>query len=499
VLLESQRFTPARLQSEVGDLPEPTESRVNGFLTFFCGAVQEKRKGAGEKMKMLANCLLSIALLPALVGALPAAEAVADFSPKPEERQLPRAMHSAMDELPRITVGLKDADLVGSDNRVLQAAVDYVAGLGGGVVDIGAGVYLMRDSLHLHSRVTVRGKKEQTILRKAPAAVSPLGLDGDFGEEQVTLKDPDGFAVGCGIAIWDDRAHGFHTTVARIVGRRGNTFAIDRPLMADCMMSNHAQAATVFPVISGYDIEEARVEDLVVDGNRKANVSLDGCRGAGIFLYRGFGTVIRGCVVRNYHGDGISFQQSNDVSVLDCLSEGNAGLGLHPGSGSQRPVVRGCTARRNGTDGLFLCWRVRHGTFENNLLEANGRYGISIGHKDSDNTLRRNQVRGNGEDGVCFRNESLGMAAHRNCLEENTIEDNGRQSPMAGIRIRGETDGLLLRKNIIRDTRAIGRRTQTIGILIEENVGTVTLEENQIDAQQAPVDDRRKNLGPPSR
>ena len=93
-------------------------------------ALFEKQKGAGEKMKMRANCLLSIALLPAIVGTLPAAEAATDFSPKPEERQLPRAMHPAMDELPRITVGWRDANLVGSDNRALQAAVDYVAGLG---------------------------------------------------------------------------------------------------------------------------------------------------------------------------------------------------------------------------------------------------------------------------------------------------------------------------------------------------------------------------------
>ena len=34
-----------------------------------------------------------------------------------------------------------NADLTGDNNRVLQAAVDYVAGLGGGVVEIGAGEY----------------------------------------------------------------------------------------------------------------------------------------------------------------------------------------------------------------------------------------------------------------------------------------------------------------------------------------------------------------------
>jgi hypothetical protein len=439
---------------------------------------------------MLVRLSLGGVLILSLTGPLWAAEAVSNLSPQPSERQLPRAMHSAMDELPRITVGTKDAELVGSDNRALQAAVDYVAGLGGGVVEIGEGEYLMHDSLHLRSHVSVRGKKDKTILRKAPSAVSPLALDGDFGEEQVTVKDPAKFFVGCGIAVWDERAGGFHTTVARITGRRGNTFAIDKPLMADCMVKGKAQAATVFPVISGYDVEGARVEDLVVDGNRQANAFLNGCRGAGIFLYRGFGTLIQGCVVRNYHGDGISFQQSNDVSVLDCLSEENAFLGLHPGSGSQRPTVRGCTARRNGTDGLFLCWRVRHGTFEDNLLEANGHYGISIGHKDSDNILRHNRVRLNGQSGVCFRNESLGMAAHRNLLEENIIEDNAVKSESAGIRIRGETDGLVFRKNIVRDTREKGHKTQIVGIAIEENVGAVTLDGNQIDAQ-VPVDDRR--------
>ena len=99
----------------------------------------------------------------------------------------------------------------------------------------------MRDSLHLRSDVTVRGRKGKTILRKADAAVSPLALDGDFGEQQITVEDPAGFAVGAGVAIWDDNAGGFHTTVARITGRRGNTFAIDAPLMADCMVASHAQ------------------------------------------------------------------------------------------------------------------------------------------------------------------------------------------------------------------------------------------------------------------
>jgi parallel beta-helix repeat protein len=414
-----------------------------------------------------------------------------EFSPRADEQQLPRAMHSKMKERPAITIGVRDADIVGADNRALQAAVDYIAGLGGGTVEIGAGEFVMRDSLHLRSFVTVRGVRGKTILRKAKAASSPLALDGDYGEEQITVVNPGGFNVGDGVAIWDSNARGFHTTVARITGRSGNTFSIDTPLNADCMVANKGQGATVFPVISGYNLEGVRVENVVIEGNKDENVYLDGCRGGGIFLYRGFGTVIENCVVRNYHGDGISFQQSNDVLVQGCVSEDNSGLGLHPGSGSQRPVVRECIARRNGEDGLYLCWRVRHGLFEKNILENNGRFGISIGHKDSDNLLQENQVRANDQDGVYFRNESEGMAGHRNRLENNLIENNGVKAEAAGIRVRGETRDLVFRKNIIRDTRGPDARKQSVGIRIEEPAGKVILEGNEIDAK-TPVEDRRK-------
>ena len=417
-----------------------------------------------------------------------------DFSPKPEERQLPKKMHSAMKVLPTIRVGQSDAEIIGRDNRALQAAVDYIAQLGGGTVEIGPGEYLMRDSLHLRSFVTVRGTPGKTILRKADGAVCALALDGDYGEEQITVVNPAGFEVGCGVAIWDANSGGFHTTVARITGRNGNTFSIDHPLNADCMVGNKAKAATVFPIVSGCDIEGARVENLIIEGNKDNNVALNGCRGAGIYLYRGFGTVIRDCVVRHYNGDGISFQQSNDVTVENCTSEQNASLGLHPGSGSQRPVVRNCVARNNGEDGLFLCWRVRHGVFERNVLEGNGRYGISIGHKDSDNLLRGNQVRGNHEDGICFRNESLGMAGHRNQLEENVIEDNGLKRDVAGIRIRGETREVMLKNNTIRDSRPVEQRRQAIGIQVEEKAGQPRLEENSIEAK-VPIKNQKKPSG----
>jgi Right handed beta helix region len=438
--------------------------------------------------------LLTLLVLACL--ASPASAAEDDFAPPVVERQLPKRMHSAMPDGPRITVGRANADIIGTDNRALQAAVEYVAALGGGTVEIGPGTYAMHDSLHLRPRVTVLGAEDhQTVLRKAKAVTSALVRDGDYGEEQATVKNPAGFDVGWGVTIWDKGSGGFHTTVARITGRGGNTFSFDKPLNADCMVGNGATAATVFPVVSGYDLEGCRIEQIVIDGNKNENPHLNGCRGAGIFLYRGFGTVIEDCVVRNFNGDGLSFQQSNDVVVRGCVAEDNTSLGFHPGSGSQRPLVEKCLARRNGEDGLFLCWRVRHGVFQDNVLEANGRFGISIGHKDSDNLLRRNQIRLNDEAGICFRNETEAMAGHRNRLEANVIENNGVSKEAPGIRVRGETNDLTFTGNIIRETRQGTERKQTVGVVIEEKVGAVALENNAIEAATT-VDDRRRKAKP---
>ena len=46
----------------------------------------------------------------------------------------------------------------------------------GGIVEIGEGEYVMNDSLHMRSNVTVRGKKDKTVLRKANGVEARLVL-----------------------------------------------------------------------------------------------------------------------------------------------------------------------------------------------------------------------------------------------------------------------------------------------------------------------------------
>ena len=403
-------------------------------------------------------------------------------------------MHSEMSERPTITVGRAGADLIGADNRALQAAVDYVAGLGGGVVEIGEGEYLMRDSLHLRSDVTVRGRKGKTILRKADGAVSPLALDGDFGEQQITVKDPAGFAVGAGVAIWDDHAGGFHTTVARITGRRGNTFSIDAPLMADCMVADHAKAATVFPVVSGTDIQGARVEDLVIEGNKAANPPLNGCRGAGIYLYRGFGTIDPGLRRAELprRRDQLPAVERRDGRRLRQRGQHRPRPPPRQRLATpRRPRLRGPAQRHRRPVPLLARppRRVRG-------QPPGGQRPVR--HLDRPQGLRQppasaTRSSATRSNGVFFRDEAGGMSPHRNRLEDNRIEDNGREAGTAGIRVRGEPSGLVFEDNVIRDTRAGSQRTQTVGILVEDRVGPVEIGTNRIEAST--VDRRPTEVG----
>lgn len=390
---------------------------------------------------------------------------------------------------PHITVGTENAAIMGTDNRALQSAVDYIAQLGGGTVEILPGTYTMYNALHLRSNITVRGHGEKTILKKANAVESPLVLDGDFGEEQITVQDPTGFEVGFGVSMNDDRNGGFHTAVGTIIWQKANTFGVDVPMGGDYLVKNNAKAATTFPVISGYHLENARIENLTIDGNKDNNPLLNGCRGAGIFLYRGHHTTIANCHIENYHGDGISFQQSQHVTVDGCTCVGNTHLGLHPGSGSQHPTIRNCHSENNGRIGLFLCWRVKHGRFENNTLIGNGETGISIGHKDTDNVFLKNRASGNKNEGILFRNESEAMAGHRNTFIENEITDNGTDTEGVGIRILGETHDLKFSNNRIGNSTTTH---QKVGVLIGEKADRIDLDDNDLSGNlNAEIEDQR--------
>jgi hypothetical protein len=376
--------------------------------------------------------------------------------------------------IPEIRVGLTEGDLCGADHRVVQAAVDYLAGLGGGVAHIGPGTWMLRDSIRLRSGVSLIGSGPETVLRKASGGASALAEDGDYGDRRILPQDSSDFAVGDGVTVYSGHGGGFYSAVATVVGKdEDGALILDQLLNSDLMVSDGASVSRACPLLRATDQENIAIADLVLDGNRDECPPEDGCRGGGINFLRVGHVQISRVVCRKVNGDGFSYQNSPDVTVEDCVFEDNAGGGCHPGSGSARPIVRRSTMRRNDGCGLFLCWRVQHGLFEDNVIEGNAQMGISLGHKDTDNEFRRNEVRRNGLSGVYFRDEAEHAAAHRCLVADCVIEDNGKAGehngwPSAGIRLDGETHDTVLRGNVVRG--------QDVAILIGKRVGAVTIE-----------------------
>lgn len=392
-----------------------------------------------------------------------------------------------------ITVGQdsKTADLVGNSEKVLQAAVDYVARFGGGTVRILPGTYKLRNSVFLSSNTRIVGSGADSILIKEPSIKVKLAADSDWYDQEITLENAQGFQIGDGVCLRTKNPHnGGITTLKRtLIAQSGNRFKLDKALRDNFWLMGESSAATLFPIFSGELIRNVVIENITLDGNKANNELLDGNYAGCVFLQDCNRVVMRKVEARNYHGDGLSWQICHDCIVEDCHSHDNTGLGLHPGSGSQRPIMRRNKLERNDI-GIFFCWGVKNGLAEDNLIADNRGSGVSIGHRDTDNLVRKNEILRSGKAGVLFRPErGKGFAGDRNRIEFNRIVDTGAADGI-GVDVQGFTDSIQLSSNQIQETR---EPMQRIGVRLGENTGTIKLAENKIEGFAVPVTDLRKS------
>lgn len=389
-----------------------------------------------------------------------------------------------------LTVGQDKADLVGKDDRVIQAAVDYMARLGGGTVKILPGTYTLRNAVTLPGRIRIVGSGADSIITKNPSTTVALSDDSDWYDQEVTVKDGKAFRVGDGVVLRTKNPHNGGTEVIKrtLVARSGNRFKINDGLRKNVWLSGKPTMSSLFPLFTSEYTSDVWIENLTFDGNLKNNENLNGNYGGCIFLQDCNRYTFRNVETRNYNGDGISFQICHDVVVDNCHSHDNADLGVHPGSGSQRPRIVNSRMERN-TIGLFWCWGVKYGLAENNTMDGNRNYGISIGHCDTDNVMRKNKVLNSGKVGILFRDDARGQDfwANRNVVEDNRIVNSGGDDGVA-IDVHGKTKDTRITGNQILEMRDPVKRT---GIRIAASAGRVELAENEIRGFAVNVHDQR--------
>jgi len=390
-----------------------------------------------------------------------------------------------------MTVGQTEGDLQGDDDKVIQAGIEYLHRLGGGTLHILPGVYNLRNAIYLRPNVTLRGSGEETILRKAVSVVTALARDSDWFEYGVQVADTKGFVPGAGVMLRSKKGAGdwqYDVLRATVTAIEGDIIFLDRLTEENFWLEKDATAATVFPILTAENVDNVVVEDIVLDGNRDENEHINGNFAGAVFIQHCNRWSFKDVTCRNYNGDGFSFQVCDDIRFLNCKAINNSDLGFHPGSGSQRPVFQKCLARGN-SQGIFFCWSVSDGLAENCVLSENSRYGISIGHRDTDNIIKGCTIERNGQVGILFRKEANEFrSGSRNKIENCILRDNGIKEQGIGIDIQGKT-----RDIAVHDTRfenAAGKN-QNIGIRIGREAERIMLQGNTFENCPVHIKDMR--------
>lgn len=393
-----------------------------------------------------------------------------------------------------VTVGPRQADMIGETERVIQAAVDYVDRQGGGTVHLQPGEYRLRNSVFLRSNIRLLGSGSESVLKKEPALSSKLEVDGDHWDQEITLADPGDLRVGDGVRIIgrDPYGKGINNVQRTVIAVSGNRFKLDGRLQERFYRIGESQAITSFALIRCEDIANSSIENIALDGNQGNNALLDLDRhdDGSIRLDRCNHISMRELDVYDFCRDGIVWGISHDVLVENCELHDGARLAIHPGSGSQRSIVRGNRVR-GGQQGVYYCWGAQHGLCEKNVIEDCSHYGMTLGHRDSDNLIRDNDIRRSGIAGIFFREDSLVFSPNRNRIERNRIVDSGSTEGVA-IDVGGQTEGVSLVANELLETREPLSR---IGIRIGSRTRDVVLSDNRTEGFARPIVDLREGGG----
>ncbi|MFO7620885.1 MAG: right-handed parallel beta-helix repeat-containing protein [Bacteroidales bacterium] len=371
-----------------------------------------------------------------------------------------------------ITVGGPDADVPGFTSWAIQIALDAVKTRGGGIVKLNPGVYDITGPVRIPDNTSLTGSGETTVLKKCNGFKTSFIIDADWGMLKAVVKDVSGFKTGMGIQLFDDKHNqGWDVTTAVITDIQDNVIYFDNRTVNDYIASLNGTVSNSFSIVEAVGVENVKISNLVVEGEKSTNDYINGCRGGGIYIHKSKNCIVEDVRVNEFNGDSFSWQITDNIVFRGCeASEGN-GLGFHPGTGSDRSTVENCISRNNKGDGIFLCWRVQNGIFRNNKVYGNGDNGISIGHKDTDNIFENNHVFENARHGVLFRNENEQNSGHRNSFTGNTIENNGISRDSYGFYIGGETSDIKIYDNIIRST---GKGNQKTAIFVGKKSSDIT-------------------------
>lgn len=377
-----------------------------------------------------------------------------------------------------IVVGGEGADISGFTSQAIQHAIDWVAKTGG-TVRLNPGLYEIMAPVQMKSNVRLIGSGRETVLKRSKGVQTRFIDDADFGELKLTVENSDGFEPGMKIQVTDkNNSSCWNVSTAWITDIQDNIIYIDKNLIRDYRSDQEGLVSNASSVIEVIGAENAFISNLTADGNRSENFFADGCNSAGILILHSKKTTIDNVHVKDFNGEGISWQITENTTIRNSEISGSGNTGMHPGTGSPFTLIENNNVHHNDNDGLFICWRVYNSEVRNNKFHNNGRFGICTGHKDTDVIFTGNHVYSNGSDGIHLREERESNAPHRNTFVNNVIENNGTKNGGYGFSINSPARDLVLKNNTFRSA---GDKTQKAAVCIQSKGVKPELAGNQIE------------------
>ena len=371
-----------------------------------------------------------------------------------------------------ITVGGPSANIQGFTNQDIQIAVDALPAEGG-TVKLDPGEFKMMAPVRLRSNVKLIGSGAKTVLKRIDGYHSKFVIDADYGELKITVEDASGFKPGMSIQITDKPNSGcWDVTTATITDIVKDTLYFDTYLIRDYDSELNGMVTNAGSCVSVHEAQNVYISDFTVDGNKEKNDLLDGCNGGGIAIIKSKNVTVEKVHVKDFNGEGITWQITENVTVRNCEISACTNMGLHPGTGSPNSLIENNNSHNNKV-GLFICWRVHHSVVRGNQFHNNSENGISTGHKDSDVLFEKNHIYENVQDGVYVREEDDKNSPHRNTFINNIVENNGGN----GFFISGKPSNMLIKENVIRSTI---KGKQKAAIFIAKNSLPVKEENNKM-------------------
>lgn len=367
-----------------------------------------------------------------------------------------------------------------SATQGIQEAIDSLPPEGG-IVELAAQTYELRQGLALRTGVTLRGQGNATVLARAPLVTARLTRPAQSGDRQLWVESPNGFRPGDELFLVCNRA-GLNETVRAIVaGVEAGIVRLLQPLEISFPFEpdDGAAVANIFPLLRAGPTDGVSPREIVVEGLKLTvathsprfiparspaaiefsgafdsdirHSTIVGAAGPGIRLTRGHDnrieavevsstywsgvmlvgetrTAVHHSTVRDTGFDGVIALQGSDIRIEATLSSGNRAHGLHLGEGVRDTVVAGNTSVGNQISGLFFCFDVLRAEVAGNRFEENADSGISgLGwggrFGDRYNLIACNTLRANGRWGL------MAVESVNNSIRENVIIDNSQVEP----------------------------------------------------------------------